>query len=133
MTTGLESNRLVLLAAILEKRAGFPLHNQDIYLNVVGGVRIDEPASDLAAACAIISSFRNSPVPHDTVCIGEVGLTGEVRSVPQVEARCAEAAALGFRRALLPGQSRPTRIDLPIEAEEVSDLEEAFTILFEKG
>lgn len=133
MTTGFDSNRLILLAAILEKRAGFHLHNQDIYLNVVGGVRIDEPASDLAAACAIVSSFRNSPVPHDVVCIGEVGLTGEVRSVPQLGARCAEAASLGFKRALVPPKPKPAGAELALEASEVGDLEEAFSLLFEGG
>ncbi len=131
MATGLDPNRLVLLAAILEKRGDFALHDQDIYLNVVGGVRIDEPACDLAVASAIVSSMRGRPVPSETVCIGEVGLTGEVRSVGQMAARCAEAAALGFRQVLvpvLPGEARP---ELALEAVEVSNLSEAFQALFE--
>ena len=130
MASGFDPNRLILLSAILEKRAGFALHNQDIYLNVAGGVRIDEPASDLAVACAIVSSLRSSPVAFETVCIGEVGLTGEVRSVPNVEARCAEAAALGFRRALVPAHPGSTRRALALEAVEVATLEETFAVLF---
>lgn len=131
MTTGFDPNRLILLAAILEKRAGFALHNQDIYVNVVGGVRIDEPASDLAVACAVISSLRSNPVPSETVCIGEVGLTGEVRSVPQIDARCAEAASLGFRRALVPARAGTVGRPAALETVEVATLEEAFSVLFE--
>lgn len=131
MATGLDQNRLVLLSAILEKRAGFALHDQDIYLNVVGGLRVDEPAADLAVACAIVSSFRNRPVPYEAVCIGEVGLTGEVRSVPNLEARCAEAAALGFKRAVVPPLPKTRRRSLPLEAVEVERLDEAFSALFE--
>ncbi|MFQ5892737.1 MAG: DNA repair protein RadA [Nitrospinota bacterium] len=133
MATGLDPNRLALLSAILEKRAGFALHDQDVYLNVAGGVRIEEPAADLGVACAIISSLRNRPVPFEAVCLGEVGLTGEVRSVPQLEARCKEAAALGFRRALIPPRSGTVRADLALEAVEVTTLEEAFAVLFEGG
>jgi DNA repair protein RadA/Sms len=131
MTTGLDANRLILLAAILEKRAGFGLHDQDIYLNVAGGVRVEEPAADLAAACAIVSSFRSHPVAADVVCIGEVGLAGEVRAVPRLEARCQEASALGFRRALIPPRARGKKTSLGLEAWEVASLEEAFQALFE--
>lgn len=131
MATGLDQNRLVLLVAILEKRAGFAVHDQDVYLNVAGGVRVEEPAADLGVACAIISSFRNRPIPSEAVCLGEVGLTGEVRTVPHLEARCKEAAALGFKRAIVPPRSGASKPDLALEAVEVATLEEAFAYLFE--
>ncbi len=131
MATGLDQNRLVLLTAILEKRAGFAVHDQDVYLNVAGGVRVEEPAADLGVACAIISSFRNRPIPSEAVCLGEVGLTGEVRTVPHLEARCKEAAALGFKRAIVPPRSGASKPDLALEAVEVATLEEAFAYLFE--
>ncbi|MEE9197446.1 MAG: DNA repair protein RadA, partial [bacterium] len=131
MATGLDQNRLVLLAAILEKRAGFAVHDQDVYLNVAGGVRVEEPAADLGVACAIISSFSNRPIPSEAVCIGEVGLTGEVRTVPHLEARCKEAAALGFKRAIIPPRSGASKPALALEAVEVATLEEAFAYLFE--
>ncbi|MCH6567304.1 MAG: DNA repair protein RadA [Nitrospinae bacterium] len=133
MATGLDPNRLALLAAILEKRAGFALHDQDIYLNVAGGVRIVEPASDLGVACAIISSFRSRPVPFEAVCLGEVGLTGEVRTVPQLEARCKEAASLGFKQAIIPPRTGSDQPGLALKAVEVATLEDAFAVLFEKG
>ncbi len=133
MATGLDPNRLALLTAILEKRAGFALHDQDIYLNVAGGVRIEEPASDLGVACAIISSFRSCPVPFEAVCLGEVGLTGEVRTVPHVEARCKEAASLGFKQAIIPPRTGSDQPGLALKAVEVATLEDAFAVLFEKG
>ncbi|MCH7922372.1 MAG: DNA repair protein RadA [Nitrospinae bacterium] len=133
MATGLDPNRLALLTAILEKRAGFALHDQDIYLNVAGGVRIEEPASDLGVACAIISSFRSRPVPFEAVCLGEVGLTGEVRTVPHVEARCKEAASLGFKQAIIPPRTGSDQPGLALKAVEVATLEDAFAVLFEKG
>jgi DNA repair protein RadA/Sms len=99
---GVEPSRLVLLGAVLAKRLGLPLGNQDIFVNVVGGLRVVEPAVDLALATAICSSTHNLPIPEDLVIVGEVGLSGELRSVSQLERRLAEAASLGFRRALLP-------------------------------
>ncbi|WP_127584078.1 DNA repair protein RadA [Paenibacillus koleovorans] len=103
--TGIDHNRLTLIIAVLEKRIGLFLQNQDAYLNVAGGVKLDEPAVDLAAAVAIASSFKDRPVhPYDIV-IGEVGLTGEVRSVSRIDARVREAHKLGFRRAIVPAKS----------------------------
>ena len=102
---GLEANRLQLLVAVLQKRVGLALGGQDIYANVVGGLRIAEPASDLAVATAIASSFRDRPVDGRTALIGEVGLSGELRSVNQIDRRVNEAARLGFKRVVVPRAS----------------------------
>jgi DNA repair protein RadA/Sms len=101
VTTGLEQRRLSILIAVLEKRVGLHLGAQDIFLKVTGGLRIEEPSADLAAALAIASSFRDLPVDPYTVAIGEIGLGGEVRPVSQVERRIREAQKLGFKRCLL--------------------------------
>jgi len=102
MANGVDGNRIALLVAVMEKRMGLNLSGQDIYVNVVGGLRIDEPALDLGIVAAVTSSLRNRPIAPTTVVFGEVGLGGEVRAVGQAEARLREAAKLGFRRCLLP-------------------------------
>ncbi|MFQ5860430.1 MAG: DNA repair protein RadA [Dehalococcoidia bacterium] len=102
IASGFETNRLVMLAAVVAQRTGLATAGQDIILNIAGGLRIAEPAADLAVALALASSLRQRPLPTDLVALGEVGLTGELRSVPQVERRLSEAARLGFRRCLLP-------------------------------
>jgi DNA repair protein RadA/Sms len=99
---GLDFNRLVLVCAVLTKRAGLALGGQDIIANVVGGLRVHEPAADLGLALAIASSYRDAALPRDLVAIGELGLSGELRSVSQMERRLAEAERLGFARCLLP-------------------------------
>jgi len=99
---GLDFNRLVLVCAVLTKRVGLALGSQDIIANVVGGLRVHEPAADLGLALAIASSYRDAALPRDLVAIGEVGLSGELRSVSQMERRLAEAERLGFARCLLP-------------------------------
>jgi DNA repair protein RadA/Sms len=99
---GIDTNRLQLLTAVLQKRIGLSLGSQDIFVNVVGGLRITEPAIDLAVATAIASSFRDLAVPADMAIVGEVGLNGELRRVAHVERRLAEAAKLGFKRCLVP-------------------------------
>ncbi|RIK43788.1 MAG: DNA repair protein RadA [Chloroflexi bacterium] len=104
-TNGIDFNRLLLLTAVLSKRVGMDLSDQDIFINIVGGLDIDEPAVDLAVATAIASSFRNRPVAADLALIGEVGLSGELRSVGQLPRRLQEAAKLGFTRALVPRSS----------------------------
>ncbi|HEX9205695.1 MAG TPA: DNA repair protein RadA [Candidatus Deferrimicrobiaceae bacterium] len=101
-TLGVDFNRVILLCAILERKAGVPLHNQDVFVNVAGGIRIDEPAADLALCCAVAGSFRDRVVPHGTAAFGEVGLGGEVRAVPMAEMRLNEAAKMGFLRVVLP-------------------------------
>jgi DNA repair protein RadA/Sms len=102
MATGTDHNRVPLLMAVLEKRVGLMLQNQDAYVKVAGGMRLDEPAIDLAVAASIASSFKDKPTKPDDVMIGEVGLTGEVRRVSRIEQRVQEAAKLGFKRAIVP-------------------------------
>ncbi|MBU9710837.1 DNA repair protein RadA [Evansella tamaricis] len=105
MATGIDHNRISLLMAVLEKRVGLLLQNQDAYIKVAGGVKLDEPSIDLAIAVAIASSFRDSPTPPTDVIIGEVGLTGEIRRVSRIEQRVIEAAKLGFKRVIVPENS----------------------------
>jgi DNA repair protein RadA/Sms len=99
---GVDMNRLLLISAVLTKRVGYRLHEQDIFLNVVGGMKVDEPASDLAMAMALASSYSDKALPADMAFIGEVGLSGEVRAVGQLSARLHEAAKLGFKRIIIP-------------------------------
>ena len=106
MTTGVEYNRLVMILAVLEKRLGLHLGGYDAYVNAVGGVRLTEPAADLAVALAVASSFRDQVVVPDLVAVGEIGLTGEIRPVTAVDKRVREAAKLGFRRMIIPAGSR---------------------------
>ncbi len=106
-STGLDSNRLSMLVAMLEKRMEIPVMGCDIYANAAGGLQIDEPASDLALFAAILSSFRNRALPPNTVLIGELGLSGEVRPVAQAHLRVREAVAMGFRSCILPGGNLP--------------------------
>jgi DNA repair protein RadA/Sms len=113
---GVDLYRLLLVSAVLTRRAGLRVAEEDIFLNVVGGLRISEPAADLAMAVAIASSVKDRPVAADLVLIGEVGLSGELRAVSQTNARLREAAALGFRRAILPrtirdGETPPQGIE----------------------
>jgi len=105
MATGIDANRVPLLMAVLEKRVGFMLQNQDAYLKVAGGVKLDEPAIDLAIAISIASSFRDQPTEPKDIFIGEVGLTGEIRRVSRIEQRVQEAAKLGFNRVICPKQN----------------------------
>ncbi|MEP0807120.1 MAG: DNA repair protein RadA [Chloroflexota bacterium] len=114
---GVDFNRLLLIAAVLTRRAGFKLAEQDIFVNVVGGLQIDEPAADLAIAVAIASSWRDIPVKADAVLIGEIGLAGELRMPGQMPARLKEAAKLGFKTAIVPkalrkGEGYPKGIEV---------------------
>ena len=127
---GLDAGRVALLAAVLEKRCRMPLGDQDVFLNVAGGLRVDEPAADLAVVAVLASSLENRVVPADMVLWGEVGLTGEVRSVGGSEARAREAARQGFVRCLLPATSarglhRPAGIELC----EIASLDDLFRVL----
>ncbi len=99
---GLDSNRVALLVAVLEKKVGMALMDQDVFMNVAGGVRVTEPAVDLAMVCAVASSFLDRPIPRQTAIMGEVGLTGEIRGVGQLETRIKEAAKMGFEQCLVP-------------------------------
>lgn len=101
-TTGFDYNRVNLLIAVLEKRSGYSLSNLDVYINVVGGLEIDEPAGDLAVAVSMVSSMLNKVVPYDCIAFGEIGLGGEIRPVRNPEQRLAEAYTLGFKKCLIP-------------------------------
>ncbi len=123
---GIDVNRLLLISAVLSKRVGLKLWEQDIFVNVIGGLRITEPASDLAMAMAIASSHHDRPLPADLAIVGEVGLSGEVRRVGQLSARLNEAQKIGFKRALVPKLRRRAN-DLPagIKLIEVRSVAEA--------
>lgn len=105
MSTGFDYNRMSLLLAVLEKRAGYYFSNLDAYVNVVGGLRLDEPAADLAVAMSLVSSLKDIPVSDDAIVFGEIGLAGEIRAVTHVDARISEAARLGFTKCILPFHS----------------------------
>ena len=128
---GMDFNRINLLMAVLEKRCRIPLSHYDAYVNIAGGIRMNEPAMDLAVVMAIVSSYKDIPVGEDTVLFGEVGLSGEVRSVPMAEYRVREAAKLGFTRCVLPKSCVP-RIHVPegIKCIGVASVSEAIRELF---
>ena len=105
MATGFDYNRMAMIIAILEKRAGYFFSNMDCYLNIVGGLRADEPASDLAAAVALISSLKDTVIDSETIVFGEIGLAGEIRMVNNCEQRIKESERLGFKRCIIPRQN----------------------------
>jgi DNA repair protein RadA/Sms len=131
---GVDLNRLLLVAAVLTRRLGLRLGDQDVFVNVVGGIQVEEPAADLAVAAAIASSMRDQPVKADTVLIGEVGLSGELRLVSQMPARLREAARLGFRTAIVPKRLRKSE-PWPdgLEVVEARSLREALERAMVKG
>jgi DNA repair protein RadA/Sms len=128
---GADPQRLSLLCAVLEKKAGLVMYGHDIFLNIAGGIRIDEPALDLGVICALASSLREQPIPSATVVCGEVGLAGEIRAVGQMEIRLREAERLGFNRFIMP-KSNKERIIWPgkIEIIGVANLQELLDIVF---
>lgn len=115
MATGIDYNRLTMLMAVLEKKVGMQLHSFDAYVNVVGGIRLDEPACDLGVVASVAGSFKNRPIDPETVVIGEVGLTGEVRAVSQMGKRIMECKRLGFQKCIIPygNQKSVDETDLP--------------------
>jgi DNA repair protein RadA/Sms len=123
--SGVDGRRVSLLLAVLEKRYGLRVGQYDVFVNIAGGVRIDEPAVDLAVCAAVVSSARDSAIDHGTAVVGEVGLGGEVRSVGQVEKRVSEAEKLGFRRIVIPRGGLPAKKKREIEVVEVDLLAEA--------
>lgn len=128
--SGVDYNRVSMILAILEKRIGLKLGGQDVFVNIVGGVQVDEPAADLGIAMTITSSFTEKVIPSDIVFVGEVGLGGEVRSVSQIEIRLKEAQRLGFKRAVVPkDNTKGIAKDLGIELSEVCYLSEAVEII----
>jgi len=124
-TSGIDYNRAVLMVAVLEKKLGLMLGQEDIFVNAAGGIRIDEPAADLAVAISIASSFKNKPVLSDMVIIGEVGLGGEVRPVSHLEKRLQEAAKLGFKNAMVPLDSAAAVKDTKLRILGVRNIREA--------
>ncbi len=130
VAVGFESSRLALLLAVLHRHGGISSAGQDVFVNVVGGVRIGETAADLPAVLAVVSSLRGRPVADDLVCFGEIGLTGEIRPVPFGDERLREAAKQGFRRALVPAANLPRREIEGLRVEGVSRLDEALTAAF---
>jgi DNA repair protein RadA/Sms len=125
LAQGLDQSRLAMLLAVLHRHAGVACHDQDVFVNAVGGVRIGEPAADLAVLLAIVSSFRARPLPQKLVVFGEVGLAGEVRPAPRGQERLREAAKLGFRRALIPKANAPKQAVDGIEVTAVERLADA--------
>ena len=109
VAVGLDYNRLNMLLAVLNRHGGLHLGDQDVFLNVVGGLKVMETSADLAAVIAAVSSFRNLPLPHDLVILGEVGLSGEIRPVPSGQERIYEAAKHGFKRAIVPAANKPRK------------------------
>ncbi len=130
VTTGIDGRRLAMLLAVLERRARLSVTSLDVFLNVVGGGRLQEPAGDLAIAAALASSVHDWPIPHDTIFLGEVGLGGEVRPVSQVERRLAEAGKMGMRRAFVSSRSALQRVPRGLDVRSVArigDVLEALT------
>ncbi len=129
---GVDISRLLMVSAVLTKRLGLKLHEQDIFINVIGGMKIDEPASDLAMALAMASSYHDKATPPDMVVIGEIGLSGELRAVSQLSARLHEASKMGFKRAMVPKLRRKLP-DMPdIKLVEVRHVGEALVIAVPK-
>ena len=129
---GYDLNRLIVLLAVLEKRCGFTLGNKDVYVNVIGGLKVNEPACDLSMAVAIVSNLKNSIVPTDMVILGEVGLTGNVRSIPRIEQRINEAKKLGFKKFIIPeGNYKQIKDnDSSIKIRGVKSIQEAMQLVF---
>ena len=131
MSTGFDFNRLNLILAVLEKRFGYRFSGMDTYLNIVGGLRLDEPAADLAVALALVSGITDKPLPEDVVAIGEIGLSGEVRSVSRITARITEVARLGFGRCVVPRSClKQIKSKVNIEVIGVRNLHEAIANIF---
>lgn len=129
VTLGLDQNRLAMLLAVLHRHGGVATYNQDVFVNVVGGVRVTETAADLALLLAVISSLKNKPLPEDLVVFGEVGLAGEIRPVQNGQERLREAAKHGFKRAIIPKANAPKKSFEGIEVMPVTRLSEALSNL----
>ena len=128
---GFDYNRVNMLLAILERRMGFDFGVYDAYINIVGGMRVTEPAADLAVATALVSSYRNKPVPKGVLAFGEVGLTGEVRRVSAPERRIMDGINLGFTKFIVPDSNIPLKTDANVQIIKVKTLEQALRAMFE--
>ena len=129
MANGFDFNRMALLIAVLEKRANFALYNQDAYINVVGGLRVDETAADLAVALAVVSGFCEIEMPGDLIAFGEIGLSGEIRAVSFVDKRIREAEKLGFQKIMVPSRNKIETESKSIEIIKVSSVSQAIHLL----
>ena len=129
MTNGADYNRTAMLLAVLEKKMRLPIGNHDIFLNVVGGLKVDEPAIDLGIIAALVSSMQNRPILEDAVVLGEVGLTGEVRTINFLDKRLIEAEKMGFRVAVVPAGNLKQGQKFPIEVKGVRNVGEALRVL----
>ena len=125
VAVGLDQNRLSMLLAVLHRHGGLYMADQDVFVNVVGGVKVSETSADLALLLAIVSSFRDKPLPRDLVVFGEVGLAGEIRPVPGGQERLREAAKHGFRRAIVPKANLPKSKIEGIETVGVTKIDQA--------
>ena len=127
---GMDNSRVILLLAVMEKRAGVRLYDKDVYINVAGGLDLTEPAADLAVCCAVASSVCDRVLPQDTCVVGEVGLAGEVRAIPRLERRVQEALRLGFRHIICPKDSlRSLKATEGVEVKGVDTIAQAFALL----
>ena len=131
VTVGLDHNRLAMLLAVLHRHGGIMVGDQDVFVNVVGGVKVVETSADLALLLAVISSFRNRPIPRDWVIFGEVGLAGEIRPVPNGQERLREAAKHGFRRAIIPAANAPRQSIREMEVVPVKKVADALAAMEE--
>jgi DNA repair protein RadA/Sms len=131
-TNGIDYKRLSMLLAVLEKRLGMVMGTKDVFVNLVGGLRISDPAADLAVIAALASSAKDSVIPQNTVLVGEVGLSGELRSVAKLDKRVAETEALGFKQIIVPKSSlnRFKKSNTKIKVIGVSSVKEVFNYLF---
>lgn len=132
VSTGVEYNRLLQIIAVLEKRIGLNLSKHDVYVNIIGGIEIDEPAADLGIALAIATCFRDVVVDPNCVIIGEISLSGEIRNVSNIEKRIYEAQKLGFKKAIIPKQSKKLSNNFEIEIVEVPNLMHAIRVCVSK-
>ncbi|MDO4581998.1 MAG: DNA repair protein RadA [Bacillota bacterium] len=131
---GFDYSRLLMIIAVLERKLGLPLGNRDVYLNIAGGLRVDDPAADLAAAAAIVSSFKDQALEDNILLLGEIGLLGELRSIGQEEKRLKEAAAFGFKAAVVPpGKRAPSTRAAALKRLETADLAQALRVLSLSG
>jgi len=135
MSTGFDYNRMSMLLAVLEKRAGYYFNNMDAYINVIGGLKLDEPAADLTVSLALVSSLKDKAVDDNVLAFGEVGLAGEIRAVSNCEQRVQEAYRLGFKKCIIPFhnyKSLPKEIKINMDVVPVRNIREAFTALVEE-
>ena len=128
--TGFDTRRLNMLLAVLEKKAGFKLGAKDVFLNMAGGLKVNDPACDLAVVCAVLSSNFDFPLPSDVCFAAEIGLSGEVRPVAQAERRIAEAARLGFKKIYLSSYTNTDHVPKDIKLVKVADVPELVRTLF---